>query len=80
MTVIAFKNGVANMAYLSGISLATVFGVTSPKMSRRTVMIIVETVGPRLSFMSLMKSTVATDEAVIFTILFPTRTVESSLS
>lgn len=80
ITVSVLRNGVANIAYFSGISLASVFGVTSPKMSRSTVIIIVETVGPLLSFMSLMKSTVATDDAVMLTILFPTSTVESSLS
>ena len=80
MKDMALNIGVANIANFSGDSLATLFGVTSPNISTITVIIMVEAVGPLPCPNAFMKSTVATDVAVILTILLPTRTLDSSLS
>ena len=73
--------GDENIAKDSGLSLAILFGVISPKISTTTVITAVETVAPRLSsFSNSTKSIVPRDAARIFTILFPTRIVFNNFS
>ncbi len=64
----------------SGISLARLLGVTSPKISTTTVSTIVDTVAPRSAPSILVKMMVPMEAAAMFTILLPMRMVESSLS
>lgn len=71
--------GAENIANASGDSFAMLFGVTSPKMSTMIVMAMVETVGP-LSPNALINKTVAREDALMLTMLFPTRTEEMSSS
>ena len=60
-------------------SFAMLFGVISLNISSSTVMTRVDTAAPA-SPKKDVKSSVAIEEAAIFTILLPTSTVESSLS
>ena len=72
--------GAENIANASGDSLAMLFGVTSPKIRMMIVMATVEAVGPALPPSIWMNRTVATDEAVMLTMLLPTSTEEISSS
>ena len=67
------------MAKSSAFSLARLFGEISPKIRMITVSTTVDTVGPYTGS-SLVKSTVETVVAVMFTMLLPIRMVESSRS
>ena len=75
-----FRKGDTAVAMVSGISLAMLLGLTSPKTSTTMVSTMVETVAPRSSPRALVKSTVAMEAAPMLTILLPMRMVESSLS
>ena len=68
------------MAMVSGISFAMLLGVISPKVRTSRVMTIVETVGPYTPPTRRVNSTVASEDAPMFTILFPIRMVLSRLS
>ena len=72
--------GATAVATVSGISLARLLGVTSPKISTTTVSTIVDTVAPRSAPSILVKMMVPMEAAAMFTILLPMRMVESSLS
>jgi len=75
-----FKKGDTAVATVSGISLARLLGVTSPKISTTTVSTMVDTVAPRSGSSRRVNSTVPMDAAAMLTILLPMRMVESSLS
>ena len=62
------SNGAENMAKLSGISFAILFGEISPKISIRIVITIVDTVTPELPS-NFVNKTVAKDAVAILTIL-----------
>ena len=65
----------------SGCSLAIVLGVISPNMSTASVITAVDTVTAcELSDMSDTKNNVASDDATMFTMLFPISIVVISLS
>ena len=72
--------GVTAMAKLSGISLAMLLGVISPKISTTTVQTMVETVGPDEEPIRSTNSTVPMEAREILTILLPTRMEDSRLS
>ena len=72
--------GATAVATVSGISLARLLGVTSPKISTTTVSTMVDTVAPRSAPSILVKMMVPIEAAAMFTILLPMRMVESSLS
>ncbi len=72
--------GVTAMAKFSGISLATLLGVISPKISTTTVHTIVETVGPEDEPSRFTNITVPIEAIEILTILLPTRMEDSRLS
>ena len=74
------STGDTAVAMVSGISLARVLGVTSPKMRTTTVSTIVEVVAPRSAPSHLVKRTVPMEAAAIFTMLLPMRMEERSLS
>ena len=71
--------GAENMAKPSACSLARLLGEISPKISTTSVSTTVEMVGPYAAY-SLVKSTVPTVDAVMFTMLLPMRMVEISRS
>ena len=79
ITFIKLITGAEKAAKLSGDSFARLLGVISPNIRTTIVITIVETVAPELPI-SLINHTVAMEERPIFTILLPTRMVESSLS
>ena len=56
-----------------------IFGEISPKTSTTTVITAVAIVAPYFGY-SCMKNTVARDDIAMFTILFPTRMLDSSMS
>ena len=74
------STGAEAMAKRSGLSLAMDLGETSPKISTTTVKTTVATVGPYAVPTRLVKSTVPTAVAVMLTMLFPMRMVESRRS
>ena len=74
------STGDTAVATVSGISLARVLGVTSPKMRTTTVSTMVEVVAPRSAPSHLVKRTVPMEAAAIFTMLLPMRMEERSLS
>ena len=83
------KNGADSIANFSGDSLAMPLGQTSPKIRTTTVVTTVARVVPRVSarapgsrsgVIHSTKSTVASEDARMFTILLPTSTVVRSLS
>ena len=75
------SSGAEKRAKLSGASLATLFGVISPKISTTTVTTTVDTEAPLSeSFSSLINVTVPMDDAAMLTMLLPMSRVESSLS
>ena len=76
----ALSTGAKAMARVSGISFAMLLGVISPKVRTSRVMTIVETVGPYTPPTRRVNSTVASEDAPMFTILFPIRMVLSRLS
>ena len=80
MMISSLKNGAENTANCSGQSLAMLLGEISPKISTAIVIIIVEYVAPASPPHSFTKNTVPSDASEIFTILFPTKTVDISLS
>ena len=75
-----FSTGDTAVAIVSGISLARVLGVTSPKMRTTIVSTMVEAVAPRSSPSHLVKRTVPMEAAAMFTMLLPMRMEERSLS
>ena len=68
------------MAKASGCSLARLLGETSPKIRITMVSTVADTVGPRTSSMSLIKSTAPMVVATLLTMLLPIRMVDRSLS
>jgi len=74
------RSGAFLRAVNSGVSFARVFGEISPKTKTRIVITTVAIVTPRASPNIPIKKAVARAEAVIFTMLFPIKTVESILS
>ena len=72
--------GAAKRANASGDSFAILFGEISPNISTTTVVTRVDTPAPASSPRSFTNKIVARDVHPIFTILFPTRIVESRLS
>ena len=84
MTDINCRKGATAIANRSGLSLARLLGEISPKMRTTTVITAVEMAEAALSqLVSVNRSInhkVATEDSRIFTMLFPTRMVESSLS
>ena len=75
------KKGVENIANRSGQSLAMLLGEISPKINTTTVTTAVDTVAARsASAISFKNSMVPMDAKAMFTILFPMRMVDNSLS
>ncbi len=79
ITMFTRSSGAANFANASGLSFAMDFGEISPNISTMTVVTIVAIVAPYDPYRST-NSTVATAVIVMFTMLFPIRIVESTLS
>ena len=65
---------------VSGISLARLLGVTSPKISTTMVSTMVDIVAPRSAPSARVNRMVPMEAAAMFTMLLPMRMVESSLS
>ncbi len=74
------STGATAPAILSGISLARLFGDTSPKIRMIMVSTRVDSDAPSSSPTSRVNKTALREAAAIFTILLPIRIVESSLS
>ena len=74
------RKGETAVATFSGISLARLLGVTSPKISTMIVSTMVDTVAPRSAPSIWVNRMVPMEAAAMFTILLPMRMVESSLS
>ena len=74
------STGDTAVAMVSGISLARLLGVTSPKISTTMVSTMVETVAPRSCPSIWVNRMVPMEAAAMLTILLPMRMVESSLS
>ena len=79
-TISRLSTGDTAVATVSGISLARLLGVTSPKISTTTVSTMVDTVAPRSAPSALVNRMVPMEAAAMFTMLLPMRIVESSLS
>ena len=77
---ITFRIGAENMAKLSGLSFAILFGETSPKIRTMTVVAAVDTLAPKSSPKRRTNKSVAREAQAIFTILLPMRMVDRSLS
>ena len=79
-TISRLSTGDTAVATVSGISLARLLGVTSPKISTTTVSTRVDMVAPRSWPSQWVKRMVPIEAAPMFTMLLPMRMVESSLS
>ena len=79
-TMSRFSIGDTAVATVSGISLARLLGVTSPKISTTMVSTMVDIVAPRSAPSARVNRMVPMEAAAMFTMLLPMRMVESSLS